>query len=154
MKYYYLFFLIVLFGLSVSCDDEIHCDLPTDSFLKAGFYTIENSELEIFVLNNLSVAGIGQEDSLLYNGENDIQVILLPLSQISDSCGFLFDIDNTIDTIYFYYKRQLHLVSPECGFTTYFDVLNYDFTNNIIDSISVVLPKITTNTKMNVKIFF
>ena len=136
-----------------SCESEKICELSTVSILNAGFYSVPDSIPEAVSVDDLTVYGIGREDSLIYDQASSVGSFVLPLSPSSDTTGFVFTLGADTDTITFLCSRELHLLSMECGFTTYFYIERIDNTSNVIDSISVVNEKVTTGDDENIQIY-
>lgn len=138
--------------LFFSCESEESCEQSTISALNAGFYSIVDSLPESITIDNFSVFGVGREDSLLFNQANSVSSFVLPLSPSCDTTKFVLTVGTETDTITFMYSRELHLLSMECGFTTYFYIEKTENTFNVIDSISVVKKNVTTGDDENIQI--
>lgn len=141
------------FILFISCESEDTCEQTVISTLKAGFYSIQDSIPEAISVDNFTAYGIGRSDSLIYDGENSVSSFELPLSPSSDTTGFIFTLDTEIDTIIFIYNREFHLLSMECGFTTYFEIDGIEYTLNAIDSVSIIKKTATTGDDENIQIY-
>ena len=139
--------------LFFSCESEELCEQSTVSVLNAGFYSIQDSLPEPTSVDNFSIYGIGRADSLIYNQASSIGSFVLPLSHSFDTTGFILTLGTEIDTIRFLYTRELHLLSMECGFATYYYIERVDNTANAIDSIIVVNKKVTTGDDENIQIY-
>ncbi len=139
--------------LSVSCESEKSCEQPTVSMLKAGFYSVQDSIPEAASVDNFTVYGIGRADSLLYDQANSVVNFDLLLSPSGDTTGFVLTLGAKTDTVVFLYSRELHLLSMECGFATYYYIENINNTSNAIDSIKVVNKKVTTGDEENIQIY-
>jgi len=113
--------VIFIFLYFFSSCDENTCEEPTDVNLKIGFYTIKNNRETDSVVNNLTIYGIGREDSLIYN-QAIAKKIILPLNQLSDTSIFSIRINDNEDICAFYYSRTVRLISHDCGFITEFDI--------------------------------
>ena len=142
-------FCLLLF----SCESNESCEQSTVSLLNAGFYTIVDSIPESTKVNDFTVYGIGRADSLIYDQSNSIGSFVLPLSPSCDTTGFVFNLGAETDTIIFLYSRELHLLSMECGFATYYYIERIDNTSNTIDSVIVVNEKVTTGDDENIQIY-
>lgn len=139
--------------LFFSCESEESCEQSTVSALNAGFYSILDSIPESTSVDNFTVYGIGREDSLIYDQASSVGSFVLPLSPSCDTTGFVFTLGAATDTVTFLYSRELHLLSMECGFVTYYYIERIDNTSNTIDSISVVNKKVTTGDDENIQIY-
>jgi len=148
--------LLYITGLCLmfySCESEKICESSTVSILNAGFYSVPDSIPEAVSVDDLTVYGIGREDSLIYDQASSVGSFVLPLSPSCDTTGFVFTLGSDTDTIIFLYSRELHLLLMECGFTTYYYIERIDNTSNVIDSISVVNEKVTTGDDENIQIY-
>ena len=103
--------------------------------------------------DNFTVYGIGREDSLIYDQASSVGSFVLPLSPSCDTTGFVLTLGAVTDTIRFLYSRELHLLSMECGFATYYYIERINNTTNTIDSVSVVNEKVTTGDDENIQIY-
>jgi len=139
--------------LFFSCESDKSCEQSTASVLNAGFYSIVDSLPEPTSVDNFTVYGIGRADSLIYDQASSVSSFNLPLSPSCDTTGFVFTMGTETDTIIFLYSRELHLLSMECGFTTYYYIEGIDNTSNTIDSVSVVNEKVTTGDDENIQIY-
>lgn len=139
--------------LFFSCESEESCEQSTVSALNAGFYSIQDSIPESTTVDNFTIYGIGSEDSLIYDQASSVGSFILPLSPSCDTTGFVFTLGAATDTVTFLYSRELHMLSMECGFVTYYYIERIDNTSNTIDSISVVNKKVTTGDDENIQIY-
>lgn len=139
--------------LFVSCESEKSCEQPTVSLLNAGFYSVQDSIHEAASVDSFTVYGIGRADSLLYDQANSVVSFDLSLSPSSDTTGFVLSLGTKTDTVIFLYSRELHLLSMECGFVTYYYIESIKNTSNAIDSVKVVNKKVTTGDEENIQIY-
>ena len=58
------------------------------------------------------------------------------------------------DKVTFYYNRRIFMLSPECGFTSDFDITGVTWTREAIDSVEVINPNLSTTDEENVKVYF
>lgn len=139
--------------LFFSCESEKICEQSTVSKLNAGFYLVQDSIPEAASVDSFTVYGIGRADSLIYDQANSVSSFVLPLSHSVDTTGFVLTLGTETDTITFLYSRELHLLSMECGFATYYYIESIDNTSNVIDSVRVVNEKVTTGDDENIQIY-
>jgi hypothetical protein len=100
MKYklsYLIFILAVLFKL-YSCTPEDYCTETMVSKVNAGFYTVDDEETKKMSFYNFLARGY-QLDSILNSDTTGVTGIILPLSNLTDSCSFIFTYTLIIDTI-------------------------------------------------------
>jgi hypothetical protein len=68
--------------------------------------------------------------------------------------SIVHDTVTTIDTIQLSYIRQLYFISYACGFSYNYKLLGLTYTNNRIDSVSIVNSLISTFDEENIHILF
>lgn len=148
------FFLIIIiaFTLFSSCQIKNDCD-STESLVKIGFYVKEDESETSVTKDSVSVFGVGREDSLLYELES-LNVVLIPLSPMSESSAFVFEIGSFIDTITFFYQTKTRFESVECGFIVDFSIDNVYYTENAIDTVMRINKEIKNENDENYRIFF
>jgi hypothetical protein len=83
-----------------------------------------------------------------------IKQALLPLDASAAECSFVIKINGIRDTIRFTYSTYPHMISKECGYTFYHEIEPPLFTNNIIDTITVIKNTITTVSEENIRIYY
>ncbi len=134
-----------------SCNQNL-CEESTDVNFRIGFYTIDNGRERDSVVNNLTIYGIGREDSLLYN-QAIAQKITLPLSLVADTSQFVIQINESEDLCIVEYTRFVRLVSHDCGFINEFDIHDIEYTKVNIDSAAIVQSKVTNFEEVHIKIY-
>ena len=142
----------VLLYMEVSCNINRPCDKPTKFPVETTFYTSNSEELQDTILENITLYGIGREDSLLYNGI-DTNKLNFRLSPFSDTTSIVIISDSNSDTLVFFYKRHLQMVSPECDFAMFFDIVQTLNTTNFIDSISLLDKTLDADKKEHLQVF-
>lgn len=135
-----------------SCDEKT-CDEKTDALLQIGFYKNSNNKVILTSIDSLTIYGINVADSNLYDKKN-ISTIFLPLNQNNDICSFVFNSNDTLDTLTFHYSHDIRFISKECGFASVFNINNIDFTKNKLDSIYIVNRNIDNEYEENLRIYF
>jgi hypothetical protein len=77
----------------------------------------------------------------------------LSLSPQADSCTWLFVSDTAagaaIDTITFFYDRELNFISNACGYSYTYSVNTTRTTHNTIDSVTIKNASVTNNVNTN-----
>ena len=136
-----IFVFLVLFSVCLSCDINRPCDEQVLFPANTGFYYITDVEVKDTILEDITVFGIGREDSLLYE-QDTTNAINFRLSPFVDTTGIVIVYGPLYDTLTFYYSRELRMVSPECGFAILFDIEKLSNTSNFIDSVSLIDPKL------------
>lgn len=153
-KIRYLFLgLVLLLTLQISCTPE-SCLEETQTYVKATFYTNDGTG-KIKAPDTLTIYGVGRENKLIYNKVTQTSSVLLPLDASSESCDFIFIINNKRETVSFKYTSYPHFVSKECGYT-YFNKLDSVMpgTFNIIDAIYLDNKNVIIPNEDNIRIFY
>jgi len=147
-----MFIFMVLVSVCLSCNFNRPCDEQVRFPVNTGFYYISDEELKDTILEDITVFGIGREDSLLYD-QDTINAISFRLSPYVDTTEIVIVFGPLYDTLTFYYSRELRMVSPECGFAFLFDIKELSNTKNFIDSISLIDPKLEEIETEHLQIF-
>ena len=72
----------------------------------------------------------------------------LSLSSVADTCLWLFTTDSlkyAVDTLSFYYRRQLTFLSNACGYTCFYNLDSVHTTRHNIDSAFIITHSVTNN---------
>ncbi len=148
-----LFAVVMLLLMNVGCEEQIDCQLSTETPLRAGFYTMVNDTLELDTSTAvLSVIGLGQSDSILASAGEQLS-FNLPLNPFVDSSAFIMIFDGIHDTLSIRYNRRLQLLSEECGFITKFELSSVSSTHNHIDSLYIIEDNVDTENVRHLKIY-
>lgn len=134
LKYFVLtiFLLLSLF----SCSDSSDCFYVSNRKVRLTFVTTSGSTIKDTTINRFSI--VTSYSVPLYDTASG-QQIGLPLSQVADTSSFYIAFDSiATDTLTFFYKRNLELISPECGFNTRFNLEHLKFTKNNINSVMLI----------------
>ena len=143
--------LFYIFTVIISCENEGPCSDNVVSRVNAGFYTLTGDVENKVTLNQFSMYGTLNPDSVLH-GIN-VSKFEFPMSVHETSSLFIMTADTLTDTLEVLYSNKLVLVSRECGFTNNFMILSINFTENFIDSIAVVKENADLSNEENLKIF-
>jgi hypothetical protein len=160
-----IFLLLVLFSL-LGCEKDDICDPATATTpqLVIEFYNAANPTVKRNV-TNLGVIAPGFSTGISFNAVSKIKI---PLKTTENSTQLQF-IQNGSDTnttndnndvLNFTYTRNNVFVSRACGFKTLFDLTNTNSnlvttdTDNWIDYIEIIQPKIETENETHIKVFF
>lgn len=153
--------MTVLPLIIVSCLNQEVCEDVATVPVRMGFYALppDADEPQQIVIDSLSVFGLGM-DSLIYNNVFGVSQIELPLNSGSDSTAFIFRFPgedfgpfSPLDTIWFYYERRPNLISMECGFVTFYNLISMKHSDLFLDSLVVIQNNITNSFEEHVKIF-
>ena len=146
-----LVFLVFVF-VCLSCNIDRPCDEQIRFPVNTGFYYFTDVEVKDTILEDITVFGIGREDSLLYD-QDTTNTISFRLSPYVDTTEIVIMYSHSYDTLTFYYSRELRMVSPECGFAFLFDIEKLNNTSNFIDSVSLIDPKLEDIEAEHLQIF-
>ncbi len=99
------------------------------------------------------------QQQYVYGGLRRIGRFSLPLDQTADSCRWSLQPDTAagalVDTMTFYYARQLRFLSNACGYTTFYELRRVNTTTHAIDSVVLQSPSITTDVSVeNLRIYY
>lgn len=140
-------------GLLTSCAGDDACKLTRDVYLHITFRTPVPKTLHDTTLQNLTVYGWANEDSLLYDSAS-VSKIKLPLDPSADSAIFMMKSGPRTDTLRFRYQRQLHLISYECGFVVFYQLNEVTRFGNFADSFHIINPSVNTDDATNLFLYY
>ena len=147
-----LFFIVSgFFLLFYSCTPQ-SCFEQTDALVKTSFYTTG----KLLAPDSLTVYGSNMETNKLYDRAKSITIAQLPLNASESHSTFIIKINGITDTLEFWYTSYPHLVSKECGYTFYHNLISDStvYSNNIIDYVDIRNNNITTLNEENIRIFY
>jgi hypothetical protein len=145
------FLAIVFSGILQSCEGE--CGQLPESLSRINFHSIIEAVDRPAPVSNLSVYGLGREDSLLYSSRNNIGSIDLPLNGNAGESAFVLLFDNIADTLWMEYDVIPVFDSPECGFMLNFELKDARHTSNMIDSVVILINQVTSFEDNNIRIY-
>jgi hypothetical protein len=152
LKYFFFPVLIasVYTVVLVSCDSLTDCQITANRQVKLGLFNKHKKDStvpKIFIYNL---------DSIDFYKEVSGSRVSLTLSPKHDTSTFIFKTDSldspVSDTIIFYYRRELKLVSSDCGFNmsyTMNDTNFIAFTEAKIDTILEIKKSISADVELN-----
>ncbi|MCF8235300.1 MAG: hypothetical protein K9G67_09260 [Bacteroidales bacterium] len=143
--------LLLTTGLLIACDEEEVCDQSVYSSLNIGFYKSGDGKQDTSV-QNFSCYGLGA-DSMLYDIQNNLSRLALPLNPSTRSCSFVMIFDSIPDTLIFSYDQELVFVSYPCGFAPHYSITENYESHNVIDSITIENSEVNPQSEENVKIY-
>lgn len=149
MKIIHVLVIIMLLLSLVKCEDSTQCTEETDMTVNIEFKKLNGINTDTMI-NNLTIIGLDTP----YLNNNNIKSINLSLSQTSDTSEFSFAVDTVIDTISFYSKRELYLISYECGFATRFKLDSVSTSEHIINAVSIIKPEVDITDETNIIFYF
>jgi hypothetical protein len=140
------FCLLLNSCLEVACIDE------TEAFVKAGFYSYSTKKQ--IIPDSLTLYGINMQAKKIYSKAKLTPPALIPLRDSTDNSTFIIKINGVTDTIEFLYWSYPHLVTKECGYSTYHTLDTVYHTRHAIDSIAKINENITTLNAENISIYY
>lgn len=139
--------MIALFS---SCEKE--CFHKPLTLVNAVFFTIEEEQEAEITVDDVSVYGLGREDTLLYDSAA-VRRISLPLDPNSDMTTFVVLFPENADTLTFFHTSTPFFHSYECGYVLHYDLNGFEYTTNFIDSVIVEISNITHQYERHLKIY-
>ena len=145
----------------VSCLNQEVCEDVETVPVRMGFYALppDAEEPQQILIDSLTIAGLSK-DSLIYDNVYNVSQIELPLDSGSDTTVFIFRFPGEefgpfapVDTMWIYYERMPNLVSMECGFVTFFSLLNIRHSRLLTDSVVISRNNVENSFDEHVKIF-
>jgi hypothetical protein len=153
-RFYLLLFSLL--GYLFSCQTPPPCEDANGVHANLGFYYYSGATLNDTLIDSLVVYALDEDLTFFFNGLNTKnKSIALPFSMLKDTSIFIFEFgtDGT-DTIEFRYTQYTKLISHECGFVNFCDILEIITTHNLIDSVWVRKELVEYGDEENVKIYF
>lgn len=156
----YIVNIIVAFLLTIiiSCESDEVCTENIETYASISFVRLSTVDSLIqentLSINNLIIFPLDRNYDSIYNYQNEVTDISLPLNPNIASTSFVIKADTIQDTLYFHHQSEMYFVSLECGFTWLFNLDETTHTTHLIDSIIVVDTIIDLNERNNYKIYF
>lgn len=135
----------------ISCTPQ-SCQEETEVLTGTSFYRSGTGKSE--APDSVTLYGAGKKGSYIYREASGKQVIFLPLDASSGECSFVIGINGIYDTLEFTYSTYPHLLSKECGYTFFHDILECNFSVNIIDTVIIRNKRVTNRNEENIRIFY
>ena len=143
--------ILAVIMMLVSCTPE-SCLEETDANIKAPFYL--NTAKAVKAPDSLTVYGLNTGQLKIYNSAKNVTRAELPLDPVRKRCDFVLKINGTPDTITMFYDSYPHLVSIECGYTYYFTIDSVIYSRNLVDTVMIRNPFVTTANEENIRIYY
>jgi hypothetical protein len=142
----------VSLGLMLACSKP-PCEVNGDVQLNASFYRNVNNSVKDTLVDSVALV-LGLQLDTVYFETNKTKSLSFPLNINSDTTTVVVTFDQKVsDTITFVVKRDLKMISHECGFAYYFEIQKVESTTNRIKSIWVSKELVEYGTKENIKIY-
>jgi hypothetical protein len=150
-SFYFFLSGVILFCLS--CAPQT-CYENTEAMVNASLYLKSSGKIQ--APDSLTVYGVNMETNKLLDKIKGVKVVNLPLDAAATSCIYVIRINDTNDTVRFVYDSFPHLISKECGYTFYHNLVpdSLTYTKHKIVSISVSKSSITTTNEENIRIYY
>lgn len=145
--------LIFLSLLTAVACTEGSCFDETESYLKATFYTTFNERDVALAPDTFSMSGLGLDS--IYKKTLTLKVALFPLNASAENSKFIITINKISDTVEFTYSSYPHLISKECGYTYYHQLVTDTILHTNNKFRYQVMNKTITNLNVeNIRIFY
>ncbi len=147
--------MLAVFLLFSGCTDDQPCEEATANRLRVGFYIAGQETETIASVNSFSVYALDETARyLIYDNQNNVSVVELPLNPLENQCAFVLSFGESRDTIWFQYAREEHLISIECGFTLFFDIAEVDYTTHFLEALVINNTYVTNSFDEHIKVYF
>lgn len=147
----YLVYSLGLLLLISSCATQDICDDDSQSYLVAGFKTLDTEdEVTDTTMAGLSVYGIreGKTDSLLYDSVS-VSELELPLDPNNEFSYFVLGNGISHDTLQLTYDSEVYLISYSCGFAVRFTLDQFTSTGSWISDMELISGDIDAELESN-----
>lgn len=150
--YLFLVSFLLSYVMMTSCTQDETCRENKNVGLSAGFFTAGTTNA--LNVDSLTVFGLGN-DSMLYNVNNNINNIKLPLNKIQELSIFVmnFKADQATDTLFVLYTNQDYFISYECGTVITHRIDTVITTEHFIKSVKIINHDINTTDVQHLQIF-
>jgi hypothetical protein len=146
--------VILLAGLLTACQQDEVCGELTSNPLRIGFYLpSENGQAQTAILDSLTVVGLDRPGEFIYDNRAMVSRIELPLDPRGDTSGFVLKFPEQNDTLVLHYRRELSLISVECGFAMLFELDEVWSSGNVILVIEKNNPLVSNSPDEHLKVF-
>ena len=138
-------------AVSHGCNADDDMQLSYQHTVQVGLYSMHTHNDT--TLTEVSVYGIGREDSLLYDMVTTGSLYLnLDMSRCTTE--FVIKTQTLEDDIFFTYSKQMEAVSGSAGIAMEITLDSMGYTNTFIDSAAISYSKVKYNESLeNVKVF-
>lgn len=142
----FIYSILLILPIVISSCNTCTEEMTAERSVKIQFAKISGKTYVDSTLDQLDII-INNGQTLSLYKDTSASKIELPLNQGSDTSIFYILTDSTsgFDTLKFYAKRNLELISPDCGFNTHFTNLRYKYSKVRIDTIEVNSLVITSD---------
>lgn len=156
IRFFVLLILLASMGsIFPGCGAEADCEQGMVNRVRMAFWTrsIATGRLQQVQVDSITVFGINAQDTLIYDNRRRLRSIELPLEPLADSTGFVLQFPgNQKDTIWIKHGHQFHLLSPECGFTVFFNITGVSHTTRTISHFSIIQPFVSNTLEEHISL--
>ncbi len=135
------------------CQEDEVCEEITANPLRIAFYLAGQDEEIRAPVDSLTVYAIGRPEDRIYDRESAVSLIEVPLNPGENTSGFVLAFEHTNDTIMLDYRRDVHLISVECGFTMFFDITEVSYSTNKLTSLVIANERVTNIFDEHIQVF-
>lgn len=142
--------LMVLVGV-VACNADDDMQLSYQHTVQVGLYSTHTHNDT--VLTEVSVWGVGREDTLLYDGES-LSKLFLNMNLNRCTTEFVVRTQTLEDDLFFGYTKQLKSVSGSKGIAMEITIDTVGYTRTFIDSVAIVERGVNYNESLeNIELY-
>ncbi len=135
------------------------CDENSTAIPLACFYASETKQS--IAIDSLTVYGVGAPGDTVIMDNGMATQVYLPLRMNTHNCQFVFHHENVAlsdprynDTLTINYDPVPYFSSMDCGAMYYYDVVNYEYTTNLLDSVRIITDRFTNADVETVQVYF
>lgn len=153
----YNFYAVALLVIITACNTN-GCLDNQSALPLAGMYS--SSTGSQITIGNIEISGVGAPgDSVLVENGTSVSEIYLPMRSTKQQTSwriryFQEGLEGLEDIITFNYQSEPHFVSEECGAMYFYRITDYNYTTNLIDSVTVTDSLITNVESKRIRIYF
>lgn len=131
---------------------------PVEIRLKAGIYTFsETGGITDTIASKMdidSIYGITVKDDNLLQNVLQADSIYFPLNDAGNESSFVLCLNESKDTIHFYYEKHLQFISVKCGVYYTYTITNIDYSTHILKDLIIKKPEIDAFSTENIQLVF
>lgn len=137
----------------IACQEDEICEDVRANSLRIGFYHSGDDSGQWARVDSMAVFTLELPQVPVYDTIKNVSVLELPLNPHKESCAFILDFFHSRDTIWLQYLRETHFVSVECGFTLFFELEGFTYTDQHIESATLVNDFVSNTLDEHIKVF-
>jgi len=156
IRFFVLLILLASMGsIFPGCGAEADCEQGMVNRVRLVFWKRHavTGQLHQVQVDSITVYGINALGNPLYDNRRRLRSIELPLEPLADSTGFVLQFPGTqSDTIWIKHWYQFHLLSPECGFTVFFNITGVNHTTRTISHFFIIQPFVSNTLEEHISL--